>query len=77
VERFNNVPFCTSRELRRYRQFYLTYPRIRESLSPELGRTLLPQTDAGNNRESLSPELGVAAFSHENVGQMNIYQEGA
>jgi hypothetical protein len=23
------------RELRRYRQFYLTYPRIRESLSPE------------------------------------------
>jgi len=24
-----------ARELRRYRQFYLTYPQIRESLTPE------------------------------------------
>ncbi len=48
------------RELRRYRRFYLTYPRIRESLTPELRRTLLPQADAGSNRESLTPELGVA-----------------
>lgn len=31
---------AAARELRRYRQFYLTCPQIRESLSPELGRTL-------------------------------------
>jgi len=47
--------------LRRYRQFYLAYPRIRESLSPELGKTLLPQAAAGNKRESLTPEMGLAA----------------
>lgn len=50
-----------ARELRRYRQFYLAYPQIRESLSPELGRVIPPKTDASNNRESLSPKLGVAA----------------
>lgn len=55
------VTRAEARELRRYRQFYLTYPQIRESLSPELGRTLLPQTDASNNRESLTPKVGVAA----------------
>lgn len=27
---------CEQRELRRYRQFYQTYPQIRDSLSPEL-----------------------------------------
>lgn len=55
------VSRAEARELRRYRQFYLTYPQIRESLSPELGRTLLPQTDTGNNREPPAPKLGVAA----------------
>ena len=50
-----------ARELRRYRQFYLTYPQIRESLSPELVKRLLPQSDAGNIRESLAPKLGVTA----------------
>ncbi len=55
------VSRAEARELRRYRQFYLTYPQIRESLSPELGRKLLPQTDAGKIRESLPPKLGVAA----------------
>jgi uncharacterized protein DUF1016 len=49
------------RELRRYRQFYLAYPRIRESLTPELAGTALTQTVAGNTRESRTPELGVAA----------------
>jgi predicted nuclease of restriction endonuclease-like (RecB) superfamily len=49
------------RELRRYRQFYLTYPQIRETLSPELGRMLPPQTDTRPIRESLSPELGLSA----------------
>ena len=55
------VSRAEARELRRYRKFYLTYPQIRESLSPELRRTLLPQPDASNNRESLTPKLGVAA----------------
>ena len=55
------VSRAEARELRRYRQFYLTYPQIRESLSPESGGTLLPQAGAGNNRESLTPKLGVAA----------------
>ena len=52
------VSRAEARELRRYRRFYLTYPQIRESLSPELRRTLLPQPDASNNRESLTPKLG-------------------
>lgn len=30
------------RELRRYRQFYTTYPQIRDSLTPELRTRLLP-----------------------------------
>lgn len=30
------------RELRRYRQFYTTYPQIRDSLTPELRTKLLP-----------------------------------
>jgi len=37
------------RELRRYRQFYLYYPQIRETVSPEL------ITDAGSIRDSLTP----------------------
>ena len=50
-----------ARELRRYRQFYLTYPQIRESLTPEFVTRLLPQSDAVNNRESPTPKLGVGA----------------
>jgi predicted nuclease of restriction endonuclease-like (RecB) superfamily len=61
-----------ARELRRYRKFYLTYPSIRESLSPELINKLLPFATAVNFRESLSPGSGVApgellsriSFSH-------------
>lgn len=48
-----------ARELRRYRQFYLTYPRIRESLTPELS-TALFQPAGTNNRESLTPRFGMA-----------------
>ena len=47
------------RELRRYRQFYLTYPSIRESLTPELKNKLLP-ADTFNFRETASPVLGIA-----------------
>ncbi len=49
------------RELRRYRQFYLAYPQIRETLSPELERLLLPPRNLGTILESPSPKLGVAA----------------
>lgn len=55
------VSRAEARELRRYRHFYLTYPQIRESLSPELSRMLPTQTDAGAFRETLPPKLGVAA----------------
>lgn len=39
--RQQGMPRVDARELRRYRQFYSTYPQIRESLTPEL-RNLLP-----------------------------------
>jgi predicted nuclease of restriction endonuclease-like (RecB) superfamily len=60
------------RELRRYRQFYLAYPWIRESLSPELRKTLLPELTDSRNRESLTPQFGAGvsdilnklSFSH-------------
>jgi predicted nuclease of restriction endonuclease-like (RecB) superfamily len=42
------------RELRRFRQFYVTYPQIRESLPPE-SMALLPD----QIRETLSPELAL------------------
>lgn len=45
-----------SRELRRYRQFYQTYPQIRESLAPEIQKSLLLGT--GTKRESLTPISG-------------------
>ncbi|MEI7694419.1 MAG: DUF1016 N-terminal domain-containing protein [Chlorobium sp.] len=59
------------RELMRYRQFYLTYPSIRETLSPELKNKLLP-ADTFNFRESATPVLsstpaellGKLSFSH-------------
>ena len=36
------------RELRRYRQFYQTYPRIRETLPPELGQWIPRQAESGD-----------------------------
>jgi len=42
-------------------QFYLAYPRIRETLSPELVKKFLPHAGAGNIREAQTPTLGVAA----------------
>lgn len=50
------VPRSDTRELRRYRLFFLTYPQIRDSLSPEL-ISLIPSTSiVTNNRDSASPE---------------------
>ena len=43
------------RELRRYRQFYMTYPQIRDSLSPEF-IPQLPGRWLATIRETLSPE---------------------
>jgi len=47
------------RELRRYRRFYLVYPHIRESLTPEW-RRLLPvqRLDTRKRRELPTPALG-------------------
>jgi predicted nuclease of restriction endonuclease-like (RecB) superfamily len=50
-----------ARELRRYRQFYLAYPQIRESLTPELASRLLPLPSTGGMRESPTPGFGAAA----------------
>jgi len=47
------------RELRRYRQFYQTYPQIRESLAPEFTAFLPPHGPSaarGTIRESATPE---------------------
>ncbi len=55
------VSRAEARELRRYRQFYLTYPQIRESLTPELAKSLVRQTNADDKRESMTPKLGIAA----------------
>ncbi len=50
------LPRTDARELRRYRQFYLTYPQIREALPPE-SSSLLPAPI----RESATPESSLAA----------------
>jgi predicted nuclease of restriction endonuclease-like (RecB) superfamily len=48
------------RELRRYRQFCLVYPGMRETLTPELVSMLPPASNAvPEKRETLSPELTV------------------
>lgn len=58
-----------ARELRRFRQFYLAYPQIRETLSPESGNKLLPpeiwqtlsaKLPAADIREAASPESPIA-----------------
>ena len=48
-----------ARELRRYRGFYLVYPQIRESLTPEM-RPLLPVPNRTPRkiRETPSPDFG-------------------
>lgn len=51
-----NIGRTEPRELRRYRQFYQTYPQIRESLNPELKAALISPTV--EKRESLTPISG-------------------
>ena len=74
------VTRCEERELRRYRQFYVTYPWIGESLTPEMRERLLsPATDVALTiRESATPEssapgmslIARLSFTH---GQLNTY----
>lgn len=57
------VSRCDRRELYRYRQFYLTYPQIRESLPPQfasaLGGTDQGLTSANRIVESVTPQSRV------------------
>jgi predicted nuclease of restriction endonuclease-like (RecB) superfamily len=52
------LPRCDKRELYRYRQFYLTYPSIVESLSPQLQKAALLLAPGSVDKivESLSPQ---------------------
>jgi hypothetical protein len=43
-----DVARSEERELRRYRQFYQTYPQIRETLPPELAGWLEHQAESGD-----------------------------
>ena len=58
----NGVSRTEERELRRYRQFYQTYPQIREALTPELRKQLpvLAKNLSAPIRESATPETGLA-----------------
>ncbi len=50
------IPRTDTRELRRYRRFFLAYPQIRETLSPELTTDLPRLPSAETIRETVSPE---------------------
>lgn len=61
-----NISRTDERELRRYRQFYMAYPQIRDSLSPEF----VPQLPDGwlaTIRDSVSPESAPHALSSSGV----------
>lgn len=56
------VPRCDRRELYRYRQFYLNYPKIVESLPPQfkpLGAAMPLAFEGGMIVESLTPQLSI------------------
>jgi len=52
-----NMKRVSARELRRYRQFYLIYPQIRDSLSPKYQTKLFAFQKTSRIRESSSPEF--------------------
>ena len=54
--RADGIPRVDERELRRYRLFYLTYPQIREALTPELQGALPALVEGHEIRETVSPE---------------------
>lgn len=51
------VPRADERELRRFRQFYLSYPQIRDAVNPELAGPL----QLAEKRETATPESGLSA----------------
>src|SRR5260370_41903012 len=53
--RTTGIPRVEERELRRYRLFYLVYPQIRETLSPELQGALPAMAEGHEIRETASP----------------------
>ncbi len=53
------IPRADTRELRRHRRFFLGYPQIRETVSPELAEALPSLPSAEQIRDSLSPELAL------------------
>jgi predicted nuclease of restriction endonuclease-like (RecB) superfamily len=69
------VTRCDRRELYRYRQFYLAYPRIVETLSPQLAKLLPPGTDA-RIRESPEVERKVRPGTDANIVETPTPQLG-
>ena len=62
-----NISRCDERELRRYRQFYIEYPQIRDSVSPEWGsRQILEKRDSSSPEFQLSSStlLNHLSFTH-------------
>jgi predicted nuclease of restriction endonuclease-like (RecB) superfamily len=53
----HEIPRTEERELRRYRQFYLTYPQIREAVPPEFVVLVTGGKRSMEIRESAPPEL--------------------
>ncbi len=66
------IPRTDARELRRYRLFFLAYPQIRETLSPELWQVLPGGDSSSKIWDSVSPKsplsgneiLGSLSFTH-------------
>lgn len=56
-----NIPRSTSRELRRYRLFFLTYPQIRDSIEPGLREMIPPLETGGEIWESVTPKSSPTA----------------
>jgi len=66
-----NIPRTDLRELRRYRQFYESYPQIGESLTPQLQNTL--DLNTVGKRESLTPvsgELLISSLSFTHISSL-------
>ena len=49
-----SISSCDERELRRYRRFYQTYPRIQEALTPDLAMRIAPRLDLGDDAPRIS-----------------------
>src|SRR3954453_13539002 len=79
------VSRAEERELRRYRQFYQTYPQIRESVPPELTTHLAAPAVAPPSpiRESATPECAIAGkelisrLSFTHIAELIAIQDSA